>query len=46
MDGLRDDLFRREEEEAIVEDTAHIVTDGSAPSSETWKERQKALRTV
>jgi hypothetical protein len=48
MDGLRDDLFRREEEEVIVEDAA---TDGSAPSSETerqraWKDRQKALRTV
>jgi chromosome segregation ATPase len=30
MDGLRDDLFRREEEEVIVDDAAHVVTDGSA----------------
>ena len=51
MDGLRDDLFRREEEEVIAVDETHVVTDGSAPSSESeghrmWKERQKALRTV
>jgi chromosome segregation ATPase len=52
MDGLKEDLFRRDEdEEVIVEDTAHVVTDGSAPSVESeghrmWKERQKALRTV
>ena len=51
MDGLRDDLFRREEEEVIVTDEAHVITDGSMPSSESerqraWKDRQKALRTV
>jgi chromosome segregation ATPase len=52
MDGLKEDLFRRDEdEETIVEDTAHIVTDGEKPSVESegrrlWKERQKALRTV
>ena len=28
MDGLRDELFAREEEEAIIVDDAHVVTDG------------------
>jgi chromosome segregation ATPase len=28
MDGLRDELFAREEEEAIIADDAHVVTDG------------------
>jgi chromosome segregation ATPase len=51
MDGLRDDLFRPENEEVIVEDAAHVVTDGSAPSAESerqraWKDRQRALKTV
>ena len=52
MDDLKNELFRREEEnEPIVEDTAHIVTDGSVPSLESegqklWKERQKQLRSV
>ena len=53
MDGLKEDLFRRDEgeDETIVQDDTHIVTDGSAPSSETerqkaWRDRQKALRTV
>src|ERR1700685_1798151 len=49
MDGLRDDLFRPENEgeETIVEDAAHVVTDGSAPSVESerqraWKDRKRA----
>jgi hypothetical protein len=51
MDGLRDDLFRREGDEVIAVDETHVVTDGSAPSSESerqraWKDRQKQLRTV
>jgi hypothetical protein len=51
MDGLRDDLFRREEEEVIETDEAHIVTDGSVPSTESdakraWKERQRHLKQV
>jgi chromosome segregation ATPase len=51
MDDLKNEIFARPEDEIIVEDTAHVVTDGSAPSSESegrrmWKERQKQLRTV
>ena len=51
MDSLRDDLFRREEDDTIVEDAAHTPTDGEHPSSETeakrmWKERQRSLRQV
>jgi hypothetical protein len=51
MDGLRDQLFAREEEETIVMDESHVVTDGENPSTESerqraWKDRQKLLRTV
>jgi hypothetical protein len=28
MDGLRDELFAREEEEAMIVDDGHVVTDG------------------
>lgn len=47
MDNLRDELFAREQEEAIIVDEAHVVT-GSTPTTETdakkaWNERQKHL---
>ena len=47
MGGLRDELFAREQEEAIIVDEAHVVT-GSTPTTETdakraWNERQKHL---
>jgi hypothetical protein len=35
MDGLRDDLFRREEDETIVLDDAHVPSDGENPSTES-----------
>jgi hypothetical protein len=51
MDGLRDELFKREEEEAIVMDNSHVVTDGSTPSGDSEGkrmrlDRQKQLRSV
>jgi chromosome segregation ATPase len=52
LTDLRDAIFARpENEETIVEDAAHVVTDGSAPSVESdrqraWKDRQRALKTV
>jgi uncharacterized membrane protein len=49
MDSLRDDLFKREEEETIVMDEANTPTDGEHVESEghrMWKERQKQLRSV
>jgi hypothetical protein len=51
MDSLRDDLFKRDEdEEVIMVDEAHDPS-ADAPSSESerqraWRDRQKALRTV
>ena len=50
MDSLRDELFRREDDEVIVQDEAHVVTeDGASPESEghrLWKDRQSHLRKV
>jgi hypothetical protein len=51
MDALRDELFKREDEEVIVMDAAHVATDGSAPSGDSegkrmWLDRQKLLRSV
>jgi hypothetical protein len=51
METLKDDLFRREDEPAPVLDETHVVTDGSAPSSESegrkmWKEQAARLKTV
>jgi hypothetical protein len=37
MDGLRDDLFRREEDETIVLDESHIPSDGENPSAPLQK---------
>jgi hypothetical protein len=50
MDGLRDDLFRREEEEVLAVDEAHDPS-ADPPASESerqraWKTRQKQLRSV
>jgi chromosome segregation ATPase len=50
MDDLRDELFKREDEEVILIDEAHDPA-ADAPSPETerhrsWKDRQKQLRTV
>ena len=51
MDGLRDELFAREEEEAIIVDEAHVVTDGENASIEgeakrAWDARAKHLKQV
>jgi erythromycin esterase-like protein len=51
MDDLKNEIFARPEEEVIMEDNAHVVTDGENPSSETerqkiWKDRQRHLRQV
>jgi uncharacterized membrane protein len=50
MDGLRDDLFRREEEEeVIVMDETNTPTEDGANEGErhkSWKARQKLLRSV
>jgi hypothetical protein len=49
MDGLRDDLFAREEEEAIIVDDAHIVRDGEKSQTDSeakraWDARAKHLK--
>jgi hypothetical protein len=50
MDGLRDELFKREDDEVVIEDHAHDPSaDAPSPESErhkSWKDRQKLLRTV
>jgi hypothetical protein len=50
MDSLRDQLFAREEEEAMVVDEAHVPTEGEgqkdSEGKRMWAERQKALRQV
>jgi hypothetical protein len=51
MDGLRDELFAREEEEMVVNDDGHVVTDGEniQPDSEAeraWDARAKLLKTA
>jgi hypothetical protein len=50
MDGLRDELFRREDEEVIVEDRTHVVTDGQSRGEseghKMWKERAAHLRKI
>jgi predicted nuclease with TOPRIM domain len=48
MDSLRDELFKRDEE-TIVMDETNTPTDGEHVESEghrMWKERQKQLRSV
>jgi chromosome segregation ATPase len=51
MDGLRDELFAREEEEAITVDDAHVVTDGAnrqtdSDAKRAWDARAKHLKQV
>ena len=51
MDGLRDELFAREEEEAIIVDDAHVVTDGENSQTDSeakraWDARAKHLKQV
>jgi hypothetical protein len=51
MDGLRDELFSREEEEAIIVDDAHVVTDGEngqtgSEAKKAWDARAKHLKQV
>ena len=49
MDGLRDELFAREEESIIVDD-AHVPTEGEGQSDseakKAWDARAKYLKTV
>jgi hypothetical protein len=51
MDGLRDELFTREDEEAIVVDDAHVVTDGELSQTDSeakrvWDARATHLKQV
>ena len=51
MDGLRDELFAREEEEALMVDDAHAVTDGESGQSDSeakraWDARAKHLKQI
>jgi hypothetical protein len=50
MDSLRDDLFRRDEEEVITMDEAHVPTEGEgqndSEAKRMWRERQKHIRQV
>ena len=51
MDGLRDELFACEQEEVIIVDDAHVVTDGENASTESeakkaWNARAKLLKQV
>jgi chromosome segregation ATPase len=51
MDGLCDELFAREEEEAIIVDAAHVVTDGEnrqtdSDAKRAWDTRAKHLKQV
>jgi hypothetical protein len=46
MDGLRDELFAREDEEAITVDDAHVVTDGETASIESEAKRAWDWRSI
>ena len=51
MDGLREELFACEEEEDIIIDDAHIVTDGEnrqtdSEAKRAWDARAKHLKQV
>jgi hypothetical protein len=51
MDGLRDELFAREEEEDIIIPDAHLVTDGEHSQTDSeaqraWDARAKHLKQV
>jgi chromosome segregation ATPase len=51
MDSLRDELFAREQEEAVIVDEAHAVTNGGDSQADSeakraWDARAKLLRQV
>jgi hypothetical protein len=51
MDALRDELFTREEEEAIIVDNAHVVTESENSQTDSeakraWDARAKHLKQV
>jgi uncharacterized coiled-coil DUF342 family protein len=50
MDDLKNDLFRRDEDEVILEDNTHTPTEeGASTESEghrLWKDRQRQLKSV
>ena len=51
MDDLKNEIFARPEEETIIVDDLHVVTDGENVSTESerkkiWDERAKHLRKV
>jgi hypothetical protein len=51
MDGLRDELFAREEEEAVIVDDAHLVSDSEttaivSEAKRAWDARAKHLKQV
>jgi hypothetical protein len=51
MDALRDELFTREGEEAIIVDDAHVVTEGENSQTDSeakpaWDARAKHLKQV
>jgi chromosome segregation ATPase len=50
MDSLRDELFAREEEEAIIVDDVRVVTDGEgqkdSEAKRAWDARAKHLKQV
>jgi chromosome segregation ATPase len=51
MDGLRDELFAREEEEPIIGEDMHVVTDGEnsqtgSEAKKAWDARAKHLKQV
>jgi predicted nuclease with TOPRIM domain len=51
MDNLRDELFARDEEEAIIVDETHVVTDGENSQTDSeakraWDARAKHLKQV
>ena len=51
MDGLRDELFARKEEEGIIVDEVHVVTDGKNRQADSeakrgWDAGAKHLKQV
>ena len=51
IDGLRDELFACEEEEAIIVDDVHVVTDGEnsqigGEAKKAWDARAKHLKQI
>ena len=50
MDGLRDEIFKRDEDDIVAVDESHIPTDGSASKTveseakRAWSERVKELK--